>query len=109
MTTVTSSIRETVESTLSPSHLSYAGEAMSALEQREQQIVDGIRQAAQRYGLESSIVEDCLIEVGLVQRQTDEGSSSSDDDIASLRAEVVRLSNTIEAARQAASRHGIRF
>jgi hypothetical protein len=103
----TSTVRDTVQQHVNPSYLSYAGDAISALEQRDAQIADGIREAARQAGLSSHQVEQTLIQVGLVRAP--EAVSASGEDNSGLVQKVEALERRLNDAARQARRHGISF
>ncbi len=108
------SIRETVSQTLPQQYLSYGGDAISALEQREQQIVTGLTEFARSKGLDDDEIREAFASVGLTMPEPPsalgaETSESGDHTLQQVLQEVRNLAQRIESASQQASRHGIRF
>lgn len=107
-----STIRETVEQSLRASgrqqYISYADGVVSALEQREEQIKAGLRQAAQQRGLSATQIADLFTQVGLEQRpQVTTTHPNTPGDDAAILQRLETLSRRVEDLVSAARRHGV--
>lgn len=105
-------IRNTVAENIgSQSYLSYAEPVVTALQAREDQIKEGLREFAEGKGLSSQEVTNLFVQVGLEQpAPTPEPvNAEGESDVAALLREVRALNQRLDSASQQAARHGIRF
>lgn len=104
-----STIQNTVQSALSDNGLgqyaSHAEPVVAALQEREDAIVQALREVASSKGLGSHETDILLETVGLIEPTPEPEPASDNGDLA---AQVERLARQVNALITAAGRHGVR-
>jgi hypothetical protein len=93
-----STIREVVGQNVQAQYLPYGNQAIAALERREAQAVETIRQAARAEGLNGTRVEAVLQRAGLVQPPAPAADTTNQRLIADLQRQVRDLTRRVEDA-----------
>ena|SRR5690348_677289 len=108
-----STIRETVEQNLASGYVHYATNALNALEEREAEAIEVMRNFALDKGLSEDEFNEVLIEAGLREPEPEpetvvpQGDLTVEEQISALTAQVANLTTTVNTALEAARRQGV--
>lgn len=103
-----STIRDVVNDNVAAQYRSYAESAIQALEAREAEAVETLREAASSAGISSEAMNEVLVDAGLME-ETPTATNPNQISLEGIARQLTQINQRLDRAAQQVQRHGIRF